>query len=57
MAVIKPFKAVRPKKDLAAEVATLPYDVFTEKEARQFVKENPLTFLKIARSETAFPAS
>ena len=55
MAVIKPFKAIRPKKDLVAQVASLPYDVFTKKEARQAVKDNPLTFLKIARSETAFP--
>ena len=55
MAEIKPFKAVRPKTEYVAEVASLPYDVFTEKEAREVVKNNPHSFLKIARPETAFP--
>lgn len=54
MADIKPFRAVRPKTEYAADVASLPYDVFSEKEARQIVKENPHTFLKISRPETAF---
>lgn len=56
MADIKPFRAVRPKTEYVAEVATLPYDVFTEKEAREIVSANPHSFLKIARPETAFPS-
>ena len=55
MATIKPFKAVRPKKEYAEKIATLPYDVFSEKEAREAVKKNPRSFLKIVRPETAFP--
>ena len=55
MAKIKPFKAVRPKKEFVKEVATLPYDVFSEKEAREIVDANPNSFLKVVRSETAFP--
>ena len=55
MAKVKPFRAIRPRRTYAKEVATLPYDVFTEKEARAIVSENPLSFLKIVRPETMFP--
>ena len=55
MAKIKPFQAIRPRRTYAREVSTLPYDVFTEKEARAIVAENPLSFLKIVRPETMFP--
>lgn len=55
MATIKPFKAVRPRKRMVQKVVSLPYDVFTKKEARRAVENNPDTFLKIARPETAFP--
>ena len=51
---IKAFKAVRPGKDLAESIAALPYDVYSEKEARDIVKKNPLSFLKIVRPETVF---
>ncbi len=55
MALTKPFRAIRPRRTYARDVATLPYDVFTEKEARRIVSENPLSFLKIVRPETMFP--
>ena len=55
MALTKPFRAIRPRRTYAREVATLPYDVFTEKEARRIVSENPRSFLKIVRPETMFP--
>ena len=55
MAVIKPFKAVRPKPRFVERVSTLPYDVFTNKEARDTVVRNPMSFLKIVRPETTFP--
>ena len=55
MAKIKPFKAIRPKKEYVREIVTLPYDVFTEKEARAIVGENPNSFLKVVRSETTLP--
>ena len=54
MAVILPFKAVRPAPEYAAEVAALPYDVYSRKEAAEFVKDRPLSFLNIDRPETAF---
>ena len=54
MAMIKPFRAVRPSKEYAAKIAALPYDVYNREEARKIVEENPLSFLAIDRAETAF---
>lgn len=54
MAIIKPFKGVRPKKELAQQVASLPYDVMSTKEAREMAKDNPLSFLHVSRSEIDF---
>ena len=55
MADIRPFKAVRPRKDLAEKIAALPYDVYSEEEARELTKNDSLTFLNIDRPETQFP--
>lgn len=54
MATIKPFKAVRPAKGLEDKIAALPYDVYNRKEAKEVVKDNPLSFLNIDRAETQF---
>ncbi len=51
MAVIRPFKALRPTKDKASIVASVPYDVVNRKEAKQQAEGNPLNFLRITRSE------
>lgn len=50
MAKIIPFKGLRPKKELAAKVATLPYDVVSVAEARAF-KDDPYNFYHVTRSE------
>ena len=55
MAIIKPFKAVRPHEALADRVASLPYDVYSRREAAEFVEEHPYSFLNIDRPETQFP--
>ncbi|MDO4617410.1 MAG: DUF1015 domain-containing protein [Lachnospiraceae bacterium] len=55
MAVIRPFKALRPAAGRAVEVAALPYDVYSREEAREAVQGKPVTFLKIDRAETQFP--
>lgn len=55
MATVKPFKALRPKKDLAEEVAALPYDVMNRTEAEEMAKGKPYSFLHISRSEIDFP--
>ncbi|MFN8285255.1 MAG: DUF1015 family protein [Chitinophagales bacterium] len=51
MSIIKPFKAVRPKVELAQEVASLPYDVMNSKEAREMAKGKPNSFLHVSRAE------
>lgn len=55
MAIIKAFKAVRPKTDLAQSVATLPYDVMNTAEARVMAKGNTNSFLHVSRAEIDFP--
>src|SRR6478736_6679817 len=54
MAKITPFKGLRPTKNLAAEVATLPYDVVSVEEAREF-RKHPYNFYHITRSEIDLP--
>lgn len=51
MAVIKPFKALRPSDKKASLVASVPYDVVNRQEAKDLVKGNPLSFLRITRAE------
>lgn len=55
MADIIPFRAIRPRADLAERIAALPYDVYNRKEAREAVKGDDYTFLRIDRPETQFP--
>lgn len=54
---ITPFQSIRPRPDVADQVAALPYDVYNRKEACNIVADNPLSFLKIDRAETQFPDS
>ncbi len=51
MAVIRSFKAVRPKPELAKEVAALPYDVMSSAEARVMAKDKPYSFLHVSHAE------
>ena len=55
MAVIKPFKALRPTEEKAQLVASVPYDVVNREEAKQFAEGNPLSYLHITRSEIDLP--
>ena len=55
MAIVRPFKAVRPNKDVADKVASLPYDVMNREEAEQMAQGNPLSFLHVVRSEMDVP--
>ena len=57
MAVIKPFRSIKPTKELASKVAALPYDVYNRKEACEVVKDNEYSFLRIDRAETQFDES
>ena len=40
MAIIKPFKGIRPPKELVEQVASRPYDVLNSEEAREEAKGN-----------------
>ncbi len=55
MAIVKPFKAVRPLSRYAAHVASLPYDVMNTAEARKMAKENSNSFLHVSRAEIDLP--
>jgi len=57
LANVRPFKCVRPAKDKADKIAALPYDVYNRKEAKEVVKNAPLSFLRIDRAETQFDDS
>src|SRR5215831_10652704 len=56
MAIIKPFAALRPKTELAAQICELPYDVMSSEEARQIAAGNPLSFLHVSKPEIDLPA-
>lgn len=55
MAVIRPFKALRPTKEKSHLVASVPYDVVNREEASHFAEGNPLSYLHITRSEIDLP--
>lgn len=55
MAIIHPFRALRPSEDKAAAVAAPPYDVLNSSEAAEQTKGNPFSFLHITKSEIDIP--
>ena len=56
MATLKPFAALRPKPELAAQICELPYDVMSSDEAREMAAGNPLSFLHVSKPEIDLPA-
>jgi uncharacterized protein (DUF1015 family) len=55
VAVIRPFRALRPRADRAQMVASVPYDVVNTDEARALAEGNPLSFLHVSRPEIDLP--
>ena len=55
MAVIRPFRALRPAAERAESVASVPYDVVNTDEARALADGNPLSFLHVSRPEIDLP--
>ena len=55
MAIIKPFKAWRPKPEVVKEVSSVPYDVISTQEALQLAEGNPNSFLHVIRPEIDLP--
>ncbi len=51
MAVIKPFKALRPTIESVKSVASVPYDVVNREEAKELAAGNKLSFLHVSRAE------
>ena len=55
MAVVRPFSALRPPAERAAQVAAVPYDVVNTEEARVLASGNPWSFLHVSRPEIDLP--
>jgi uncharacterized protein (DUF1015 family) len=55
MAQIRPFRAFRPRPELADQVASPPYDVLSSEEARQMAADNALSFLHVVKPEIDLP--
>lgn len=51
MAVVKPFRGIRPAKDMVEKVAAVPYDVVNYEEAKEIASKNPFSFLRVEKSE------
>ena len=56
MAILKPFRGLRPPVELAAQVASRPYDVLNSDEARLEAGGNPYSLLHIIKPEIDLPA-
>ncbi|TVQ86858.1 MAG: DUF1015 domain-containing protein [Bacteroidetes bacterium] len=55
MAILKPFRGLRPPKDIVKDLASRPYDVLDSKEARAEAKSNPYSFLRVVKPEIELP--
>src|ERR1051325_789845 len=55
MAIIRPFNALRPPEERAAQVGAVPYDVVNTEEARALASGNPWSFLHVSRPEIDLP--
>jgi len=55
VAIIKPFRALRPLPEQATAVASVPYDVVNTEEARALAGDNPLSFLRVSRPDIEMP--
>jgi uncharacterized protein (DUF1015 family) len=56
MATLRPFKGYRPLPEVAADVASKPYDVLNSDEARKEAAGKPLSFLHVGKPEIDLPA-
>lgn len=56
MAVVKPFRALRPKPGLAARICELPYDALSSEEARRAAINRPRSFFRVSKPEIDWPA-
>ncbi len=54
MAKVKPFRGIRPPKDIIEQVASRPYDVLNSEEARREAEGNPKSLYHIIKPEIDF---
>lgn len=57
MAILKPFKGIRPVQEKAPAIASRPYDVLNRNEAKAEAKGNPFSFLHVVKPEIDLPDS
>jgi uncharacterized protein (DUF1015 family) len=55
MAILRKFKAWRPKEGFGQDVASYPYDVLSSEEARNLAQDNPYSFLHVVKPEIDLP--
>lgn len=55
MAIVKPFKGIRPPKNLVEKVESRPYDVLDSDEARAEAGDNEMSLYRIIKPEINFP--
>jgi uncharacterized protein (DUF1015 family) len=55
MATVKPFKGLRPPKDIVKDLACLPYDVMNSEEAAKMAEGKEYSLLHITRAEIDCP--
>jgi len=51
VAIVRPFRGLRPRQEFAERVASPPYDVLNSEEARGVVRDNPYSFLHVVKPE------
>lgn len=52
---VRPFKAMRPKKEMVKEISSPPYDILDRREAKELIKNNPVSFLHVVKAEADLP--
>jgi len=55
MAILKPFKGLRPPKEIVKQLASRPYDVLNTEEARKEAEGNPYSLLRVTKAEIDLP--
>ena len=56
MVIVRPFKGLRPPKEIVKKLASRPYDVMNSEEAREEAKGNEYSLLHVTKAEIDLPA-
>ena len=55
MAIVKPFRGIRPPKNLVEKIESYPYDALSSEEARKSASDNEMSFYHVNMPEINFP--